>query len=158
MKVPLRALYLLALFLLTLTSCSQKIHPRSENSASLYVADRFMRVNVEPYINAMPGAKSENVIIPITFYLQTDQQGEAWPRKFKIAKMKVSGVAPQFYQNNKLDHNQWMHNSDQERYRNALRIPIDTMPYSFDITLWIKDSKGKKYRVDYYGLGAGEVY
>lgn len=151
----------LLFFLLLITilnSCTQKIYPPTEDYAHLYVDKKFMQVNVGPYINAMPGAQSNDVITPITFYLENAKQGEKWPRKFKIVKIKVSGVSKNYYHIKKLNHNLWMHNTAEENDRNGLRIPIKVMPSSFDITIWLKDDKGKRYRIKFHGLGAGKVY
>lgn len=159
MEKPLKVLRVLFfLGLVALAGCTQKLYPPSCSHAYLIVDNRIVDIRVEPYINAMPGAQSNDVIIPIGFYLNNPKQGEPWPRKFKLTRVKVSGIDKSLYQKNDLDHDQWMHNVTEDFDSNVLRVPIDKMPSIFDITIWFKDDKGRRYRVKFHDLGAGEVY
>lgn len=118
-----------------------------------------MQIRVEPYINAMPGSESDQVIIPISLIMENNsEQGEDWPRKFRLTKVQISGVDPQYTTLDRLDHNEWMHNNAEENSRNALRILEDIMPQTFDVFVWFKDDRGKGYKTVFRGLSAGLVY
>lgn len=143
---------------LILSSCSDKIYPPTMEYVFFDVDGKSMQIRVAPFINAMPGAQSNDVVVPISFYMENSEQHEEWPRKFRLTKVRISRVNEMHTGIDKLDHNSWMHNTQEERDGNALRISRDIMPHTFDVSIWFKDNKGKRYRVKFNRAYAGKVF
>ena len=138
-------------------SCAQAIYPPNEDYADFEVEGMNAIVRVEPFVNAMPGSNSSDVIIPISFLVDSEDEALPWPRKFRITKIRISGVKKRYTRLSCLDHNNWIHNTLEEEDRNVLRVPDDEIGTSFDIRIWFKDDAGKLYRVEFRGAYAGKV-
>ena len=144
---------------ITLSACSKILHPNTVDYVGFVVGEEHMRIGVEPYVNAMPGSTSNDVIIPIVLRVTNNEDYAEWKRKYKITKVSVSGVPAIHTQLSDLDHNEWMHNSADYDSRNCLRISLDITDRFFGkITLHFKDDRGKRYKVTFRGLSAGNVY
>lgn len=91
--------------------------------------------------------------------MHNSDQGEEWPRKFKITKVRISNVDRKYTQISDLDHDQWIHNKQTKQDGNALRIPLDIAGRPLQkFVVCFKDDKGKRYQVTFRQLSAGNVY
>jgi len=147
--------------LVMLGACSKKLYPPSEPYTYIYADGDLIQMRVEPYVNGMPGAQSNDVIIGIHFDCCSNRPEPLphdWPRKLKITKIRLSGVDKAYTELEDLDHNEWMHSSLEKYDYNVLRVPIDVASYQFSVTIWLKDDKGKRYKTTFHSIGAGVVH
>lgn len=141
-----------------LVGCAKTIYPETEPHATFVVDGLVMRVEVSPYVNAMPGSTSNDLIIPIQFSLVEFDSPTDWPRKFKITQIRLETLKGTITQLSALDHIQWMHPSLPES-SNTLRIPLSKADrYIHTLSLWFKDDTGKRYLVSFHRLYGGDVH
>lgn len=140
-----------------LLGCAKTIYPPTKNYAGFVIGDTSLQIRISPYENVMPGSRSENIIIPINFNANNREGWTDWPRKFRIIKIDIPGVKDKFTRLDKLDHNEWMHNTDMEFSSNALRVPKEEIGYAFNMSIRFKDDRGKRYLVRFYSCQVGQV-
>jgi hypothetical protein len=158
LKQIFKVLSLTLLSILLLSGCAEEFYPMSYNSAYFSSNGEIFQLIVEPYENAMPGANSTDIIIPISFEMSNKLYGEEWVSKFKINKIEISGVADKFTDIKRLDHQGWLHNSEGYEDHNTLRVPETEIGYGFNFSIWIEDNHGKKFKTIFRSLGVGKVY
>jgi hypothetical protein len=144
----------LSILLLALlySSCAKKLHPPTESYAVFWYDNQWMKIRISPYVNAMPGSSSEDVIIPIRFELENQETFSEWPRKLKITGVRMPGKKASRAD---LDHQHWLTHAENG---NVIRIPEKEIGRVFHLTLRFKDDHGKRYKVTFYNQGAGVVY
>ncbi len=150
----------LALGLLVATSCSttqvSTQGPEGYTYGTFSVDEITYRIDIEPYRDGMPGANSDNVIIPMT--IRTLEAGyHPWNTRFKFTRIKLHWGKKVFYRGDDFDHDEWLLNDGKTPTRNVIRLSHEKLPPSFDITVWFKDETGKRYKYLIKDAGVGWV-
>jgi hypothetical protein len=115
-------------------------------------------ISVSPYVNQMPGAASNTIIVPIEFQWQNVSKG-TWPHQFKITAFEADNIKDSAMQLIHLDHNDWMPISESTPSIDVLRIASEAPVESLEgFTIYFKDNQGRKYQVAYKTLTVGAVY
>ncbi len=149
---------LILLAVLGLMGCAQRLYPNTEMNKQFVVDGKVMEIELGAYFNAMPGSRSDVIYFGIHFSAYDLQQGERWPRQIRLTKVKISGVHPKHTLLTNFRHQGWMDKDPKMPDSNTLEIAPDIIPSGFDATVWFEASKGKSYKITFYGCGSGTVY